>query len=73
MCTYPATVGGTAVAFGRADDGACDIPPLPAGARYTSARAGGRHTVLLRESGEAVARGDDGADLSSQKSRSMMS
>ena len=38
---------GGAVAFGMNDFGQCDVPELAAGECYTSASAGGYHTVSL--------------------------
>ena len=35
----------------------CAVPARPAGTRYVAAAAGGHHTVLLRDDGEAVAFG----------------
>ena len=51
---------GSAVAWGRNDDGQCDVPPLSKDGLvwYTSAAAGMFHTLLLKSNGDAVAFGD---------------
>ena len=49
---------GNVVAKGMNQHGQCSIPPLEEGMSYAQASAGGFHTVLLRQDGNAVACGD---------------
>ena len=46
-----------AVAFGHNWHNRCEVPELPPGTRYVAAAAGGAHSVLIRDDGEAVAVG----------------
>ena len=53
--TAPTTnFGLKAVACGHNSDGQCDIPALTDGETYAHAAAGLRHTVLLKDNGQAV-------------------
>ena len=48
-------------AVGANASGQCSVPPLAEGDRYVSAAAGAGHTLLVLESGDAVAVGHKGA------------
>ena len=50
---------GSVVAFGRNNEGQCNIPPLDEGVSYTQISASYFHTVLLRSDGSVVACGSN--------------